>query len=57
MKKKKISQQCKKAQVYIKGLCPNNVKIMKRDMSTPTEGKWYPAQGEVMGVHDILSSK
>lgn len=57
MKKKKISQQCKKAQVYIKGLCPNNVKIMKREMSTPTEGKWYPAQGEVMGVHDILSSK
>lgn len=35
-------------QVYGKGLCPNNARIMRKETSTPIKGKWHPTQGAVI---------
>lgn len=35
--------------MYKKGLCPNNARIMRKETSTPIEGKWHPMQGAIIG--------
>lgn len=41
-------------QVYGKGLCPNNARIMRKETSTLTEGKWHPTQGAVIGYIRVI---
>lgn len=38
-----------KMQMFEKGLCPNNARIMRKETSMPIEGKWHPMQCAITG--------
>jgi len=51
---KKKSYSNRKMQAYRKGLCPYNARIVRKEISTPTKGKWHLTQGGVFGYTRVV---